>query len=89
MGAGEKSSRGKSRRASRRRQLMGAEIGAGGTAPTMIQEIMFALDSPLEEAGFEPSVPGQTRPQARCGDHGRGDRGGAGCRGPEPLHQMI
>ena len=30
----------------------------GCGAPTMIQEIGFALDSPLEEAGFEPSVPG-------------------------------
>ena len=26
-------------------------------APTMIQEIGFALDSPLEGAGFKPSVP--------------------------------
>jgi hypothetical protein len=25
----------------------------------MIQEIGFALDSPLEGAGFEPSVPGR------------------------------
>ena len=28
------------------------------SAATMIQEIEFAPDSPLEEAGFEPSVPG-------------------------------
>jgi hypothetical protein len=28
-----------------------------GSAATMIQEIEFAPDSPLEQAGFEPSVP--------------------------------
>jgi hypothetical protein len=29
----------------------------GASAPTMIEEIGFALDSPLEESGFELSVP--------------------------------
>jgi hypothetical protein len=29
------------------------------SAATMLQEIEFAPDSPLEEAGFEPSVPPQ------------------------------
>ena len=29
------------------------------SAATMIQEIEFAPDSPLEGAGFEPSVPGR------------------------------
>jgi len=27
------------------------------SAPTMIEEVRFAIDSPLEEGGFEPSVP--------------------------------
>jgi hypothetical protein len=27
------------------------------SAATMLEEIEFAPDSPLEEAGFEPSVP--------------------------------
>jgi pimeloyl-ACP methyl ester carboxylesterase len=30
------------------------------SAPTMIQEIGFAPDAPLEESGFEPSVPPRT-----------------------------
>jgi len=30
----------------------------------MIEEVRFALDSPLEEAGFEPSVPRSVPP--RC-----------------------
>src|SRR5882762_9402881 len=29
------------------------------SAPTMIEEIRFAADSPLEDKGFEPSVPRQ------------------------------
>jgi hypothetical protein len=34
-------------------------------APTMIPEIGFALDSPLEEGGFEPSVPLSKTPRLR------------------------
>jgi hypothetical protein len=30
------------------------------SAPTVIQEVEFGPDSPLEEAGFEPSVPRHT-----------------------------
>jgi hypothetical protein len=32
---------------------------ARGDAATVIREIWFAPDSPVEEAGFEPSVPGK------------------------------
>jgi len=31
--------------------------GERASAPTMIEEVRFAADSPLEGAGFEPSVP--------------------------------
>src|SRR5205085_5067713 len=37
----------------------------GSSAPTMIQEVGFAADSPLEGAGFEPSVP-RRGPMAPC-----------------------
>jgi len=40
----------------RARDPRSAEFGAAARA-NMIQEIMFALDSPLEGSGFEPSVP--------------------------------
>ena len=33
------------------------------SAATMLQEIEFAPDSPLEGGGFEPSVPRECRPR--------------------------
>src|SRR5436190_6764642 len=43
------------------------------TAPTAVRG-KFAVDSPLEGAGFEPSVPPANEPQDSCTTEGDGDR---------------